>query len=143
MITEFYKKILPSTGIYCVADINPTTGKTTHKFVESIDEIEPVVQKLISKNTNIFVALAAFKGYSRKVDSAVSLRSFFVDLDVGETKEYKSKEEALEALTKFVVDNDLPPPIRVDSGGGVHAYWPLDVDVLVDEWKHYADAFKQ
>ena len=143
MITEFYKKILPSQGIYCVADINPATGKTTHKFVESIDDIEPAVKKLISKNTNIFVALAAFKGYSRKVDSAVSLRSFFVDLDVGETKEYKSKEEALEALTKFVVDNDLPPPTRVDSGGGVHAYWPLDVDVLVDEWKHYADAFKQ
>lgn len=143
MITEFYKKILPSQGIYCVADINPATGKTTHKFVESVDEIEPIVKKLISKNTNIFVALAAFKGYSRKVDSAVSLRSFFVDLDVGETKEYKSKEEALEALNKFVVDNEMPPPTRVDSGGGVHAYWPLDVDVPVDEWKHYADAFKQ
>jgi hypothetical protein len=143
MIKEFYKKILPSTGIYCIADINPATGKTTHKFVESVDEIEPIVNKLISKNTNIFVALAAFKGYSRKADSAEFLRSFFVDLDVGENKEYKSKEEALADLSKFVIDNELPPPTRVDSGGGVHAYWPVDVDIPLDEWKHYADAFKQ
>ena len=56
MIKEFYKKILPSKGIYCIADINPATGKTTHKFVESVDEIEPIVNKLISKNTNILIA---------------------------------------------------------------------------------------
>ena len=33
MIEEFYKKTLPSQGVYCVADIDPVTKKTNHKFV--------------------------------------------------------------------------------------------------------------
>ena len=37
---------------------------------------------------------------------------------------------------------NLPPPIRIDSGSGVHAYWPLDEDVPSDVWKRYATKFK-
>ena len=85
---------------------------------------------------------SSFKGYSRKADEAQAVKSFFVDLDVGEGKGYNSKDEALDAIDKFIEANELPPPVRIDSGGGVHAYWIFDKDVPADEWKPYAEKFK-
>lgn len=142
MIKEFYKKALPSTGVYCVATIDPVAKITKHKFVESIDELESFVESKKNTKTNIFVALSSFKGYSRKADEAQAVKSFFVDLDVGEGKGYNSKDEALDAIDKFIEANELPPPVRIDSGGGVHAYWIFDKDVPADEWKPYAEKFK-
>ena len=43
MINEFYKKALPSSGVYCVAAIDPIKKIPSHKFVESIDDIESAV----------------------------------------------------------------------------------------------------
>lgn len=142
MIKEFYKKVLPSSGIYCVATIDPIVKVTKHKFVESIDELESFVESKKNTPTNIFVALSSFKGYSRKADEAKAVKSFFVDLDVGEGKGYDSKDSALDALDKFVVDSELPRPVRIDSGGGVHAYWIFDKDIPAPEWKPYAEKFK-
>ena len=39
MIEEFYKRALPSQGVYCVADIDPLTKQTHHKFVENIKDL--------------------------------------------------------------------------------------------------------
>jgi hypothetical protein len=142
MIKEFYMKALPSTGVYCVATIDPINKITKHKFVENIDELELFVESKKNTKTNIFVALSSFNGYSRKAEEAKSVKSFFVDLDVGEGKGYESKEDALDAIDKFVLDNELPPPVRIDSGGGVHAYWLFDEDVPAAEWKPYAEKFK-
>ena len=142
MIKEFYKKALPSTGIYCVATIDPIDKTTKHKFVESIDDLEKFVTSKKDTKTNIFVAMSSFKGYSRKADEAKSVRSFFVDLDVGVGKGYDTKQDALDAIDTFIEANELPPPVRIDSGGGVHAYWLFDKDVPADEWKPYAEKFK-
>jgi hypothetical protein len=38
MINEFYKKVLPTEGVYCIATIK---DRVKHYFVESIEEIEP------------------------------------------------------------------------------------------------------
>mgnify|MGYP003353121909 CR=1 FL=1 len=43
-ITEFYKKVLPSKGTYCIATIDSSEkGRVKHYFTESIDEIEPKI----------------------------------------------------------------------------------------------------
>ena len=42
-ITEFYKKVLPSQGVYCVADIN-LNKNISLKYLESIDEIETAIK---------------------------------------------------------------------------------------------------
>lgn len=138
---DFYALALPDSGIYCVTDIDPTTKRTKNIFVESIDELVEVAQS--KKDTNIFVALSNFKGHSRKAEHAISLRSFFVDLDVGQKKEYSSKEEAIASLDNFVASNELPPPVVVDSGTGAHAYWFFNESVPADEWKIYATKFKE
>jgi len=143
VIKEFYKKALPSQGVYCIATIEPTGDKRTrHKFVESLDDIEDTINQLAKNKVNIFVALSSFNGHSRKADDAIFARSFFLDLDVGESKEYKSKSDALIELDIFIKKAQLPPPVVIDSGNGIHAYWMFDKDIPIHEWKPYAEKFK-
>jgi len=143
MMKEFYKKALPSTGVYCVATIDPIAKITKHKFVENVDELAEFIESKKNTPTNIFVALSSFGGYSRKADEAKFVKSFFVDLDVGEGKGYASKEEAIQAIDQFVLDYDLPPPVKIDSGTGIHSYWIFDRDIPATEWKPYAEKFKE
>ena len=142
MIKQFYEKALPSQGVYCVARIHPKTHKITQRFTESLDELETIARQFSLGGDNVYVALATFEGYSRKAEDAQYLRSFFVDLDVGDGKGYGTKEEALEHLSGFVGGQELPPPVIIDSGTGVHAYWLFDEDIPVAEWKPYAEKFK-
>ena len=144
MRKEFYEKALPSQGLYCAAGIDQD-GRTYHRFAESLSELEKHINGLQESELNVFVALHTFDQRSRKADCASFCRTFFVDLDVDaeNPKKYASKEEALASLEDFVRIAELPPPVRVDSGGGIHAYWILDQDVPSAEWKGYATRFKK
>jgi hypothetical protein len=144
MTKQFYEKALPSQGIYCVTGIN-RDGRALNRFAESIDEVVEIVDALSQAGENVFVALSTFDKWSRKGDNALYCRSFFVDLDVDpeNPKKYPSKEAALKALDDFLELAKAPPPLRVDTGGGIHAYWLIDQDVPIAEWKRYATKFKQ
>ena len=68
-------------------------------------------------------------------------RSFFVDLDG-----YASKKEAALALDNFLDKtgfNKLGNPWVVDSGGGLHAYWPLVDSLPATIWQPLAENLKQ
>lgn len=144
MTKQFYEKVLPSQGIYCVTGIDPN-GRALNRFAESIDEVIEVVDALNQAGENVFIALSTFDKWSRKGDNALYCRSFFIDLDVDadNPKKYPSKEAALAALDEFLEVAKVPPPLRVDTGGGIHAYWILDRDVPIAEWRRYANKFKQ
>lgn len=116
-----------------------------NQFAETLSDLDNIIDQLKygEANQNIFVAPNSFSKFSRKSDYAAYSKSFFVDLDVGEGPgKYASKNDALLALIKFCDDNQLPPPVIIDSGGGVHAYWIFDRDVAIEEWKPYAEKFK-
>lgn len=141
MNKQFYEKVLPTQGVYCATGI--VDGNAVNKFAETLDGLYDIINDFSSKGCNTYVALSTFSGFSRKGDGAIYARSFFIDLDVGEdSQKYHSKTEALNALVQFIDDNELPPPVIVDSGTGIHAYWPFEDDVPSDEWKIYADKFK-
>ena len=131
---------MPSQGVYCVSGL--TNGRMANRFAETLDGVLEEVQKLKDKKADVFVALGTFEGYSRKADDCLYVRSFFIDLDVGEGKEYASKADAHTALYKLQGAADLPDPVVIDSGGGIHAYWIMDTDIPKDEWKPAAEAFK-
>lgn len=143
MRKQFYEKALPSQGVYCVSGIDKS-GRIDNQFADSLGDLFNLIEDLEKDDVNVFVALNTFTGYSRKAEYAALCRSFFIDLDVGDNpRKYKSKEEALEDLDNFLRITELPPPIRVDSGGGIHAYWLFDSDIPSSEWKLYATKFKQ
>ena len=143
MLKQFYEKALPSQGVYCVTGIS-TDGKVQNRFAQTLDELEEIIEALKEEGSNVFVAMSTFNGYSRRADSALYARSFYIDLDVDpeHPKKYRSKEEALAALADFITITKLPPPVRTDSGGGIHAYWLFDEDISISEWKKYVTKFK-
>jgi hypothetical protein len=144
MRKQFYEKALPSQGVYCVTEISKDK-RVINRFAESLDEVERLVQEINAEGKNVFIALSSFSGHSRMSDYAAYCRSFFVDLDVKPDKpgHYKTKAEAIEDLDHFLKVTELPPPVVVDSGNGIHAYWPFEEAVPIAEWKAYADKFKQ
>lgn len=60
-------------------------------------------------------------GGSAAVGALVTL---YADLDCGEGKAHASKTQALERLNQLALLG-LSPAMLVDSGRGLHAYWPL------------------
>ena len=151
MLKQFYEKALATQGIYCATGIEPGEAgkaKVTNKFAENIDDLLEHVENIKKKGWNAYVALGTFEGYSRKKDDCKFFRSFFIDLDVSKEKAesgkgYASKEDALDALDVFLADSEMPPPIRIDSGTGIHAYWLLEEDVSITEYLPYAVKFKE
>ena len=141
MATQFYEKVLPSQGVYCVTGIHKN-GQVKNLFAETLDDVSKTIADLKEQQWNIFIALNTFDGYSRSAKNAKYCRAFYIDLDVGEDKPYSSKAQADEALSAFITDKELPPPVRVDSGNGLHAYWTFSTDVHTSEWKPYAEKFK-
>ena len=142
MNKQFYERVLPTQGVYCATGI--VNGNAINKFAETLDGLYEIIDNFSNTGCSTYVALSTFNGYSRKAEGAAYSRSFFIDLDVDpeNPKKYSSKTTALIALGNFVEANELPPPVVVDSGTGVHAYWPFEEDVPADEWKIYAEKFK-
>jgi DNA primase len=142
MLKQFYEKVLPAQGVYCITGINKNKGPI-NRFADTLDELETIVNDLLTRNTNVFVAPGSFKNHSRRAENGAFMRSFFIDLDVGDNKGYETKQEALEAIGFLLEETKLPTPAVVDSGGGIHAYWVLDKEIPVEQWKPYAERFKR
>jgi hypothetical protein len=124
---EFLGAVLPPEGIYCVVGI---AGKVLHSqtFHSTLLDVEVAVDHLDGKGVDSYIALSSFlTDRNRTAANAACLKSFFLDLDCGEDtpKKYLDQNAALQALKKFVKDAGIPRPIIVNSGNGLHAYWPL------------------
>lgn len=98
---------------------------------------------------NVYHACATFKdGQSRKASNAQAMRAFWLDIDCGAEKAktgdgYETKEDAAMALRAFCRSAELPRPMIVDSGGGLHVYWPLKKTISAERWKPIADKLKR
>jgi hypothetical protein len=141
MRKEFYQKVLPAQGVYCATGI--ANGRVANRFADTLEDLLEIVERLEQDQLNVFVAFSTFRDSNRKADNAVFTRCFVIDLDVGTgPKKYASKNEAILDLFQFVEGQGLPPPVLIDSGTGVHAYWPFAEDVPSERWVRCAEQFK-
>ena len=138
---EFLAVVLPSpdNGLYCAAEL--TTKKKEHNFVQHLDELPATITKW-GDSKDIYFALSTFetKG-KRTADNARYIRSLFIDMDG-----YETKKAAAMALNGFMVKTGLDllgTPYIVDSGGGLHCYWPFTQNVTIEEWKPVAENLKR
>lgn len=141
-MTDFLNSVLPTQGTYCSVGIR--SGVVKQSFHPTIADVDAVSAGYATQGTDAYFALATFKDdSSRKVENAAFLRSFFLDLDCGVGKPYADQAAAAQALSIFVSDTGLPRPTVINSGGGLHVYWPLTQDVPVSDWIPHAKAFKR
>ena len=141
MNKQFFQKVLPTQGRICVVGIKE--GAVRPKFFEDIDPAIEQMETFDKDDFNTFFALGTFEGMKRTANACIFMRSFFVDLDCGEDKPYTNWEDGLVDLHRFVSSLDLPAPIIVNSGNGIHAYWPFVDEIPAQIWKPYAEKFKQ
>ena len=102
---------------------------------------------------NVYFACASFlleeyldtngKRRQRTAENATAAGSFWLDIDCGEGKDYETQKQAVKAIKKFCLACDLPKPLLVISGGGLHVYWPLDRAVPKDDWLPVAGRLKE
>ena len=114
-----------------------TRGKPVSKFFIDFDEADEYIEQLVADGREAYFATPTFVDNTKQatVSNIAYHRSYFVDIDCGPTKFYKSKKEGITALYAFCEHTGLPVPMLVDSGNGIHAYWMLGEDVPYNLWK--------
>lgn len=74
-------------------------------------------------------------------------KAFWVDIDCGQDKfdrgeGYLTKADAAKAIFKFADTIGWARPMLVDSGNGLHAYWPLTKPLKSESWRKLANVLK-
>ena len=155
---EFLEAVLPPTGVYYLALIDKATGRVAHKHYTNLQEMaDGVLSYDDSGKYNVYHACSSYKepmmiGDDGKKKFRTNLnwdraKALWIDLDCGEEKAqkgegYLTKKDAATAITKFCTENNFPKPMFVDSGNGVHCYWPFTKAIKADAWVKLANVFK-
>ena len=145
---DLLNTVLASDGYYCVVGLKD--GYTKQSFHETREDVDAKVIQLVEEGRDVYFALARFETTeSRTKENVKLLHAFWLDLDCGEAKAivnektgrpdgYVDQATAIQELLKFCELVGLPVPLLVNSGRGIHAYWPLDRDVTRAEWEPVA-----
>lgn len=141
---KFLKAVLADSGYYCLFAANASTSKRVQRFYKDTHSLINDAEQLDVDGYDVYFALATFEEEgSRKATNVRYMRSLFLDLDCGPSKDYGSKIEAVDALQKFCMSLRLPEPITVDSGRGIHVYWPMSDNITPEDWIQTAERFKK
>lgn len=137
----FYDAVLPDRGPYCIVAIRGK--KVAQHWAENKEELEDKIEGLKDRDQNVYFALGAFKDTtSRFAANCELMRSFFLDLDCKGGDTYESQDQAIDSLREFCGKVGLPRPVLVNSGNGVHAYWPFNENVKTEDWLPVAKKLK-
>lgn len=150
--TEFLNKVVAPVGRFCIF----LTRDKSHHFYNSPQEADEFIEQCVNEGKDVYFGVSTFNEDTRKAEHSAYLKSFFLDLDCGEDKVkdkdgnplpkpkgYVDQATALAALKQFVKAHSLPKPMVVNSGRGVHAYWPLIDPISYVEWAPIAKGFKR
>ena len=114
------------------------------QFFEDFEDAQGFIDRLVDEQREVYFGCATFAdpAKGRKATNTAAHQCLYVDIDCGPNKEYKTKKEGVAALLAFIEKRDLPQPLIVDSGNGVHAYWVLEEALGYNEWSYLAEALK-
>ena len=140
---EFLQQVLGDQGYYCIVGLKKDSDRPVQKFYPNLEDAIKVAEDLRDNGFDAYYALATFENpKSRRTTNVQQLRSLYIDLDCGVNKPYANQAEAINDLKRFCKETGMPRPHLVNSGGGVHAYWPLEEPVARDVWLPLAEQLK-
>ena len=157
----FLKTILPEDGFKFVGLSRAGGSGIAHKAYESLELMASAIDSY-DKQTNLTVyhACASYKepSYETVVNGETKrkyrgepnwfrAKEFWADIDCGDVKAaegkgYATKRDAAVAILGFCRAHGFPDPMLVDSGGGIHCYWPLTQPIGPNSWRTMASGFK-
>jgi hypothetical protein len=148
--------VQPVEGWFAITGIKGT-GKSAdvrQELVATREEADALIEQYVRAGRNVFFGVAKYRtGDNRKKENVLGLKAFWLDVDCGPSKAepnpktgrpdgYVDQKAGLRALMSFCKTVGLPPPTLVSSGGGIHAYWPLEQEVSRRDWEAVAERFK-
>ena len=141
----FLSSVLGDDAYYCLLRLpGRNKGGKRQTFHTSLADLLDAAGRLDADGFNVYYAMATFPDTaSREADAATRMRSLYIDIDCGPKKDYATQADALQALQTFCADVGMPRPTVVDSGRGLHVYWPLEEAVDVAEWLPVSRALKR
>jgi hypothetical protein len=105
--------------------------------------VEDAVQTLLNEKFDVYFACAKYEeSGSRTNDNVKNIKAFWLDIDCGVGKPYADQGDGLNALKAFCKTVGLPRPTVVNSGRGLHVYWPLTEPITRKEWVNTAKRLK-
>lgn len=146
--------VQPAGGWFAIVGIGGDKG-VRQFLVETREEADALVAKILADRQNVFFGVAKFiDGDSRKKSNVLAVKALWVDIDCGPDKAqrnpktnrpdgYATQGKALLALKEFMITVGLPRPIVVDSGRGLHVYWPFEQEVTPGEWQLAANRLRE
>jgi hypothetical protein len=154
---RFLHRILPEQGFY-IAAVKLAKGKgfKSNLFTSTVEDLWTAIENADHDGFDAYHACASFKEphndppntpdgqkrFGRTKKNALGAKAFWLDIDVGPGKLYASQKETLDALAAFCRAFNLPPPIIVSSGSGLHVYWPLQRMLDPETWARHASGLK-
>ena len=139
---NFLELLLADEGHYCV--FAAKGGSPKQSFYTSVVDVLDAAHDYDADGYDVYFALATLEtAGSRKADNVRGMKSFFLDLDCGEGKEFPNQETAIVELRAFCKRHSLPNPTLINSGRGVHVYWILSELICKDDWLPLAERLKQ
>lgn len=144
---EFLKSVLGDEGYYCAVGIK-NGKKPIHKYYKTLEEVCTTADDFCANGIDAYFALGTFwKDGSREGGNVQQLRSLYVDIDYGphhnKAAPYDTYEEAFGSLKSFCKEVGLQRPHVINSGGGIHAYWPLETPVDKEVWLPLSTQLKE
>lgn len=142
---DFLRKICPEEGLICIAIQRSSGAKSwfDHHFYANADQAAQAVANFDAGGATIYYAPATYRtADNRRGENAHAAQALWLDLDCGPEKDYPDQPTALSGLWAFLQEVGLPTPMLVNSGTGVHAYWPTAEPQLPSAWRELAALFK-
>ena len=160
---EFLRTILPEEGIHYLALFKEGRRFPAHRAYADLESMAYAIEQMADKPS--LVVYHACASYQKAVieietddpdkpkrkyrihENWDRAKAFWVDIDCGQEKfdrgeGYLTKVDAAKAVFRFADTVGWPRPMLVDSGNGLHAYWPLTKAIRPDPWRKVANVLK-
>lgn len=144
-------QVLPKEGYYAAVKISSNSFKPVQKVFSKLQDFKAFIQECNDEKSNCFFGLSSFekswhqnkngKNVFRTQENAKRQKSLWLDIDIGETKNYPTLEDAVNSVKVFSDTLHFPHPTLVCSGEGLHVYFPFQTEVSTLEWRPLADRF--
>lgn len=160
---DFLRTILPEEGIHYLALFREGYQFPAHRAYADLETMAYAIEEMAGKpGLSLYHACASYqkavieietddpdkpKKKYRVPENWDRAQSFWVDIDCGQDKfdkgeGYLTKSDAAKAIFKFADTIGWARPMLVDSGNGLHAYWPLTKPLKSESWRKLANVLK-
>jgi hypothetical protein len=140
--TTFLRLVLPRhEGLrYCLA-VKSSQG-VRHYWSPAVEAL-PRGALVATRQHDCWLACAGYGAKNKRTgENAICAGAFWLDVDWGEDKPYADEPAARAALQEFLYKTNLPDPVVVASGGGMHLWWPLREPLAKTAWRDAALSLK-